>query len=788
MPSAPDKEEMLAQALADFLDRQAREEAPAIDGFCQKHPEIADELRPQLETLAAIDEAMNPAVAPAPMPGQLSGYKVLSEIGSGGMGRVFLAMDERLGRRVAIKTLNARYAGHPVLRARFMHEARAMAQVTHPNIARIYALGPDHEPPHFVMEFVEGVPLTAAAEPLTLMQKAELMRKVAVAVGVLNQRQVIHRDLKPGNILVGADLEPKLLDFGLALHLSGHESRLTLAGEIMGTPEYFSPEQTLASSALDARSDVFSLGVIFYELLTGVLPFRADNLAEQMRSICQEDPVLPRRIGAEIPGDLQNICMKALEKAPADRYGSAQEMAADLERFLAGETVLAAPASYARMMTGKIGQHLRELEGWKRDRILSDAEYDGLRKGYERLVEREDAWIMEVRRLSLPQVSLYLGAWILVVGAALIVLFRYNGLSGALAVLVAAAAAAPTAWIGLGCWRAGQRRVALAYLLAFCLLLPVALLVGMGEYHVFGGFTRGRKNLELFSEFESFKMTTNAQLWWALLLSLPAYYWLRRFTRASVFSLVLAVMAALWCLASLLRMGLMDWIDNDPGRPYFYLLPCAALFFAAAAGLERLRLANDSRYFYPIAVVFTWAALTGVATYHDPYAAWIGRVAPWTRGQIEYLFLINAGIYFSLQLICERFSSAQLRAVAKSFRFVIPGHVMTSLLLLGLAASERWEKTPANAGMRLEARLFEALLPGVACVFVLGSVPKQMKNFFASGMFFLAIGLVRLQQDLFRDHAWWPIGLLMGGLLLMAAATRYAPLKMALARLIRTGH
>jgi hypothetical protein len=304
---------------------------------------------------------------------------------------------------------------------------------------------------------------------------------------------------------------------------------------------------------------------------------------------------------------------------------------------------------------------------------------------------------------------------------------------------------------------------------------------------VFSGFTQGRKNLELFSNFDSFKMTTNAQLWWSLLLSLPAYYWLRRFTRASVFSLVFAMMAALWCLACLLRLGMLDWIDKDPGRPYFYLLPCAALFFAIALALERLRLPGDSRYFYPLAVVFTLAAMSGVATYHEPYANWLNSVAPWTRGQIEYLFIVNAGIYFALQIACERVTSPQMRTVAKSFRFVIPGHVMTSLLLLGLAASDRWEKAPANPAMRLEARLLEALLPVVACVFVLGSIPKQMKNFFASGMLFLAIGLVRLQPDLFKDRAWWPIGLLLAGLLLMAVAARYAPLKMALKRMVRLG-
>ncbi len=243
MPSAPSQEERLAQALGDFLDRQARQETPAVEGFCSEHPDIADDLRPQLETLAEIDRVIGVSEPPPRMdappvhPARLSGYQILGEIGSGGMGRVFLAMDERLDRKVAIKTLRARFAGNPVLRARFMHEARAMAQVAHPNIARIYALGPDGEPPHFVMEYVEGVALSIAAQPLTLRQKAELMRKVALAVGFLNERQVIHRDLKPGNILVGPDLETKLLDIGLAQHLTGNEERLTLHGEIMGTPD-----------------------------------------------------------------------------------------------------------------------------------------------------------------------------------------------------------------------------------------------------------------------------------------------------------------------------------------------------------------------------------------------------------------------------------------------------------------------------------------------------------------------------------------------------------------------
>jgi hypothetical protein len=430
-------------------------------------------------------------------------------------------------------------------------------------------------------------------------------------------------------------------------------------------------------------------------------------------------------------------------------------------------------------MTGKIQQHLRELAGWRRDRIISDIEYDAFQKLYDRLVEREDAWIMEVRRLTLSRVTLYLGAWVLVVGAALVLLFRYPNLAGAASILTVLAAAASTGWLGVRAWNGGRAQVAIAYLLAYCLLLPVFYLVTMNECRWLTAPTLGKENLELFSHLPAFKRTTNTQLWWALVLSLPAYYWLRRFTRSSVFSLVWSVMGALLCLVTLLRMGMIDWLDTDPGRVYLRLIPFAVAFFVAGFTIERLRQPADSRYFYPVAVLFTWAALSGVATFHQPYSDWLKAAMPWTRGQIEYLFILNAAIYAVLQSFFDRFSSAQLRTVAKAFRFVIPGHVLTSLLLLGLAATERFKQSP------VEARCFEILLPAAACCFVFGGIPKQMKNFFASGLLFLAIGIVRLQQHLFKDQWAWPLSLLVAGVLLMLGAANYAPLRMALSRQFR---
>lgn len=786
------RERDIATAIARFLDGQACGEPIDVDSFCRDNPDLLPELRLELEAVRRIDAALDSSHAEPtaagtkePTPKRLSGLRVLAELGAGGMGRVFLALDDRLNRRVAIKMLDGRYWPDQRLADRFMREARAMAQLSHPNIAGIYNLGAAEEPPHFVMEYIHGVPLTQAAQPLRLPQRMELFRKVVLAVEFLHQHGIVHRDLKPGNVLVGSDLEPKVLDFGLALQRNVSEQQLTRSGEVLGTLDYFSPEQAHAGQDLDARSDVFSLGVILYELLTGRLPFRGENQSAQIRALYDEDPVLPRRIEPNLPGDLQNICLKALEKDPKNRYASAREMADDLQRFLAGEPVVAVPAAYSRIMAGKIEQHVRELAGWTKDHLLSNLEFDSFRRMYDRLAEHEDAWIMQVRRLSFSQVTLYFGAWILVLGAVLIVLFDYRSLEGTPAVLVNATAAAATGAIGVRCWREGQRRIGVAYLLAFCLLLPILLMVTMGQYGLLTAPSQNNTKLEFLARFTSFRKATNAQLWWSILLSLPAYLGLRRFTRSSVFSLVLAFMGAQLCLVTLLRMGMLEWVESDPGRTYLRLLPFAAVFFLLAIVIERRSHPSDARYFYFFAVAFTLIGLSGVAAVHEPYANWLKEVVPRSRGQVEYLFMINAVAYFVLQHLCDRFPSAEMRWVAKTFRFVIPGHILTSLLSLGISASDSWHGALQNSALRHEARFFEILLPLAACAFVFGSIPKQMKNYLATGLLFLAVGIIRLQQDLFQSHAAWPVGLLFAGLLLMIVAANYPSLKTASWRLVR---
>jgi hypothetical protein len=342
-----------------------------------------------------------------------------------------------------------------------------------------------------------------------------------------------------------------------------------------------------------------------------------------------------------------------------------------------------------------------------------------------------------------------------------------------------------TAHRGLRLWEAGQFRIGIAYLLAFCLLVPITLLVLFDEYHLFAKVAANPDWELLVKLSEKFKQTTNAQLWWAAFLSLPVYFWLRKFTRSSVFALVLSVMTAWLAIVTLLRLGLLEWFSSSPGWFYYRLIAVALLFFVSGFVLEHLELANDSRYFYPVAVFFTFVALSGLAGSHKPYHIWLQRTLPWTRGQLEYLFIINAGLYFLLQWLFERLSSPQTRVVAKAFRFAVPGHVLTSVALLELAAIDRWHDDIENLALKHEARLYEYLLPALAVVFVYASIWKQMKNYFVVGILYLGAAMIILQTDRFEGRARLSIFLLVVGTLAMYAATRYSTIKMALARLMR---
>ena len=269
-------------------------------------------------------------------------------LGRGGMGVVYKARHRRLNRPVALKMLIAgAYAGPPE-RARFQREAEAVASLHHANIVAVYDVG-DHEGcPYFTMELLEGGSLAQAlaGTPQPARQAAALLITLAEAVQVAHQAGIVHRDLKPANILLTAEGTPKVADFGLARHFEG-EPALTLSGARIGTPSYMAPEQVIGKAGtIGPAADIYALGALLYEMLTGRPPFRGETAAETERQVIHDEPVSPSRLNTKVPRDLETICLKCLSKEPQRRYASAAALADDLRRFGEGRPIQARPVGW----------------------------------------------------------------------------------------------------------------------------------------------------------------------------------------------------------------------------------------------------------------------------------------------------------------------------------------------------------------------------------------------------------------------------------------------------------
>ena len=335
------------QLIEELLASDATPEAvcasnPELLAIVRKQWQRLRRLRVDLDSLFPTREEGPSAPGPPDLP-KVPGYEIDAVLGRGGMGIVFRAQHTRLGRAVALKMMLAGALAGPREKARFQREAEAAAGLRHPNVVQIYDVGDAGGQQYFTMEFVDGGSLAQklAGAPMPARQAAELVVTLAGAVQAAHERGIVHRDLKPSNVLLALDGTPKISDFGLA-HRQEDGPSLTQTGVALGTPSYMAPEQ--AGGRMDAvgpATDIYALGAILYELLTGRPPFRAASAAETVQQVIGQEPAPPSRLNDQVPRDQETICLKCLEKEPSRRYGTATELAGDLLRFLQGEPILA---------------------------------------------------------------------------------------------------------------------------------------------------------------------------------------------------------------------------------------------------------------------------------------------------------------------------------------------------------------------------------------------------------------------------------------------------------------
>ena len=387
-----ERDETLAVLLGGLSDQLRQRGSADVDGVAKQYPQLAGELR-ELWAVAQFAELIQrpPAAittihrptqpstesAKPTLPREFGDFTLMGELGRGGMGVVYRAQQKSLNRVVALKMIREAHLASTDDGARFRAEAEAAARLHHPNIVTVFEVGTHEGQAYFCMEYVPGPTLAQRIHtegPLPNREAARIVAVIAQAVQHAHDQGVLHRDLKPSNILLSAESgtdstsgmpTPKVTDFGLAKQFDSVES-LTRTGAVVGTPSYMSPEQAGSRKDLTPASDVYSLGAILYELLTGRPPFQTSHPLDTLLLVLEQDPIPPRDLNPSVDRDLELICLKCLQKPPELRYPSAGALAKDLEAYSLGDRLSVAAGSLSSFVSRLLREthHAAVLENW----------------------------------------------------------------------------------------------------------------------------------------------------------------------------------------------------------------------------------------------------------------------------------------------------------------------------------------------------------------------------------------------------------------------------------------
>jgi eukaryotic-like serine/threonine-protein kinase len=380
--AATDRDQQIAALISELTDRAQRGQPVDLEAECRQYPQLAAELRELWGVMAVARAAgsSSPLIQQTqptsfgkggdwlPLPARFGDYELKEELGRGGMGIVYRATQLTLGREVAVKMILRGQFATRLDRERFEIEAQAAAKLDHPGIVPVYEVGEIDARPYFSMKYVAGLTLAQrlASGPLASREAARILAAVARAIHFAHMRGVLHRDLKPSNILLDEQGQPHVSDFGLAKQITDADT-VTKTGIMLGTPAYVAPEQAVgARNQVGPHSDVYSLGVILYHMLTGRPPFQAASPAEMLLLVLEQDPVPPRMLNPQADRDLEMICLRCLQKPIDLRYASAAALADDLEAYLNDESIAARSGRFAHILATWMREthHAAVLENW----------------------------------------------------------------------------------------------------------------------------------------------------------------------------------------------------------------------------------------------------------------------------------------------------------------------------------------------------------------------------------------------------------------------------------------
>jgi serine/threonine protein kinase len=753
----------LESRLARFVEHHVLHgERLAVQDLCRDRRDLEEPLGELIEQYLSLTRALDsPDVLPlatasaAGLP-SFEGFQTIERIGAGGMGDVYKLRDLKLDRIVAAKVLRAdRHNGLGTPISNFLHEAKALALFTDRRIVQIYECRVEREPAVIIMELVDGFELGRVGPSLEFAQRAKIVLEICEAVHHAHELGLQHRDLKPSNIMLDAKLSPRILDFGLA---ASDPTR----GHFIGTLPYVAPEQLDASRRIDARTDVYALGVILYELLCGRLPYTGDDRAVA-DSIRAGTPRLPVELASGVPEPLQAIALTAMERDPAARYPSALDMAADLRRYLSGLPVHGRPSIYATTLGSRVQSHLDQISEWLRLRLLYPHEADRLRSAYGALDAREDDWIVESRSLTYTQIALYLGAFLLLCGSLFYFVAArwFEHVHGVLRPFIVLA----LPFIGLNVaahhlYRRDQKAVGVAFYLAAIVLLPLFLLILFHETHFLVAADGDSRQLL------GAGVVSNRQLQVTSLVACAWCGWLALRTRTAALSTVFTVLAFVFTLAVISDFGLRAAIvARRWDRLAVRLFPLVLGYAIGAVAAERTARPWFSRplYFGSAAlfvVVLELLALDGRALRQ------LGgfSLAPWQSSSVSNptlldtvaVMTLNGAIFYAIADRLVRFGSRQAQAAA---------HLLFALSPFALLH-------PLGELVRTNEYSLRAdwIYAGAATAIMLLSQRRQRRSFYYAGMLNLGIALffIASHREWF-ERPGWAIAVIVAGLAALGA-------------------